>query len=450
MDTDNRPSLTREEAQDLKNDLFERAKVGEITGEEADAEAMRLGLGRLSGQPGPNAYRPEAETHWTLPMAVAWIAYLDLDDVREWSAPYRAECFHWLWQRWQRGFEGPVYEGWHLEQRSRPTFSQLGLASAFERAEGGKPMSMSITEAQKALWVGLREGFFAASGVDFETGRRVEIPALDWHELVPVQGHGEVDEVRRGLLGTGYRDVLIPSVALRGFWHPTEVQVVALPDLMPPTGLGYLPLFCVAQWIATEGGVRDFDPMDVAVWRGAYGDLLAAIASDKVRVVGIKGGQPEPVPSHLFAGIEVDYPYFDASIELIMSHDVILRCHPYIDDEHWRKGFDDALVDRARDHWKRLMAEKGDVRSLWPFEHGLDVVPDQRTGMPGRPPKSKHLIDDELARRAVSGELAPTLAREASALLLWLIETHKSMARPTVETIENNIRATYRALKSTK
>jgi hypothetical protein len=57
--------------------------------------------------------------------------------------------------------------------------------------------------AQEALWIALREGFFVAGGIDFKTGRGVDIPALDWNELVPVQGKGESDEVRFGLLGDG-------------------------------------------------------------------------------------------------------------------------------------------------------------------------------------------------------------------------------------------------------
>lgn len=90
---------------DQREKLFERAKYGEISGEEADGEAVRLGLSRFSSEPGPGEFRPEDLAHWTLPMAVAWIAYMDLEEVREWSAPYRAECFDWYWQRWRVGFE---------------------------------------------------------------------------------------------------------------------------------------------------------------------------------------------------------------------------------------------------------------------------------------------------------------------------------------------------------
>jgi len=450
MDTDSQPPRSWEAAQALKDDLFERAKVGEITGEEADAEAIRLGLGSLSHRPGPDEFRPEDETHWTLPMAVAWIAYLDLNDVREWSAPYREACTYWLWRKWQLGFDGAVHEGWFLEQFSKPTFALLGIASAFDRAESEKPMSMTVSEAQAALWVALREGFFAASGIEVATGRRVEIKALDWHELVPIQGRGEVDEVRFGLLGTGYRDVLIPSVALRGFWHPPKVVRLELPELVPPTGNGYMPLFCASQWIATEGGKLSFDPTDVEVWRSAYAVLLAAIASAKVRAIGVKGGQPEPVPAHLFAGIHVDYPYVDASLDLMMSNDLILRSYPYVDDQHWRDGFDDALVDRSRDHWKRLMVEKGDVRSLWPFDESdvlKPVVP--RSGVPGRP-TSSHLLFAEMTLRSSSGLLESSLAAESRILSSWLAHHHPEMPQAKPKAVQEAVRARYWELRSQK
>jgi hypothetical protein len=187
VDQDNRFSGTRAEAQALREELFHRASIGELTGDQADAEAVRLGLGSLSRRPGPEEFRPEVETYWTLSMAVAWIAYLDLDEVREWSAPYRAECFDWRWQRWRVGVDGPVYEGWHLEQRHKPTLSMLSLSSIYDDVVDDKELAMPVKDAREALWVALREGFFAATGIDTKSGRRVEIPALEWHELVPVE-----------------------------------------------------------------------------------------------------------------------------------------------------------------------------------------------------------------------------------------------------------------------
>ena len=64
-----------------RDELIERAKFGEISGDEADAEAVQLGLGSLSRRPDPNEFRPEELSHWTLPMVLAWVAYRDLEVV---------------------------------------------------------------------------------------------------------------------------------------------------------------------------------------------------------------------------------------------------------------------------------------------------------------------------------------------------------------------------------
>lgn len=429
--------------QDQRDQLIERARVGEITGDEADAEAVRLGLGSLSRTPAPEEFRPEAETLWTIPMAVAWIVYLDLEEVREWSAPYREACSHWIWRRHRLGFDGPIYEGWFLEDRSRPTLALLGMGAAWDSREDGREQKMTVSEAQEALWTTLREGFFVASGIDFKTGRRIEIPALDWNELVPVQGKGESDEVRFGLMGDGYRDVLVPARAMQGFWKKPREKHELWTPLMTPEGDGYMPLYCAAQWIATEGGAVDFDADDESKWRPAFDQLLNAIASEKVRVLGVRGGAREPVPGFHFAGCLVDYPYASTSLDMIFTETMYLRSTPY-DQEHWHHGFDDALVSRHKDYWNQLMVERGDVRERWPFALAL-----RGTGAPGRPTKSIFLIVDEFERRAASGTCMPTLREEATALLAWIKFAHPQRERPVIKTIENNIRRSFKAQMTT-
>jgi hypothetical protein len=441
MEPDNRPHLNWTEKQALKDELFERAKHGKITGAEADAEAVLLGLGSLSQCPAPDAFLPEADAQWTLPMAVAWIAYLDLEEVRAWSAPYRAECWDWQWQRWRVGFDGPVHEGWHLEQRSSPTLALLGISASLDRAEG-RPPHMTIREAQDALWIGLREDFFRATGVDSQTGRRIVIPPLDWHELVPVQGRGEVDEVRRGPLGSGYSDVLLPSAALQGYWRKPVESTATLPPTIRPEGDGYMPLYCAAQWIATEGDTIQFPPEDKARWRSAYDALLAAITSNKVRVVGMRSGVSDKIEGHVFAGIRVDYPFHDADFELRSGNELYLRSYAYLDDEHWRGGFDDALVWRVEDRWTRIMVERGDVRALWPFAANALI----RSGMVGRP-SSAHLVKQHLRERAANGLLLNTLAAESRHLSAWLEASHPKSPQAGEKQIRTTIRELYWQLK---
>ena len=76
----------------LTQELFERAGRNEITGDAADAEAERFGLGRLSRAPSATEYDPQKERFWTLPMAIAWIAYGNFEAVREQWAEYRGQC----------------------------------------------------------------------------------------------------------------------------------------------------------------------------------------------------------------------------------------------------------------------------------------------------------------------------------------------------------------------
>ena len=66
------------------------------------------------------------------------------------------------------------------------------------------------------------------------------------------------------------------------------------------------------------------------------------------------------------------------------------------------------------------------------------------TGMPGRPSKGKHLIEDEFDRRCGVGEVLSTVAEEAKALLSWYREAYRKEPPPTQKTTENNIRAAHR------
>ena len=73
-----------------------------------------------------------------------------------------------------------------------------------------------------------------------------------------------------------------------------------------------------------------------------------------------------------------------------------------------------------------------------------DTLPDPyTTGFPGRPPKLKHLIEQEFQRRVEAGEVCSSLPAEARALLDWAKTKHPKAPPPTEKTIKNNIRALY-------
>jgi hypothetical protein len=442
--------LEFEEKQRIRDRLIERAKYGEISGEEADRQAVKSGLDSFTKRPDPAIFDPEREIYWTLTMAVAWIACRTGGAVRESCAKYCAECWHWKWQRWRVGVDGEVHEGWFLEQWPRPTLVNLAIGEAIDtNVEGETPLVMTIKESREALWSALSEGFFEATGVDTKTDRRVAILATDWQELISVEGPGEVDEVRfgpmgrYGAFGAGYRDVLVPSKAIRGFWKAPRKKALELPSLVPPDGDGYIPLYCAAQWIASKGGAATFDPEDEANWRPAFAELLDVIASDKVRVVGTREGLREPVPGHHFADCEVEYPYCDPPAEMLWDKTLHLRSYPYLDQEHWRRGFDDALLNGFTVRWSRLMVAKQDVRGHWPFQ----LSRPNRSGAPGRP-TSMHLVLEEFEKRCNAGVLEARIGVEAATLAAWLYATHPGAPSLTAKTIANNIRSKFRAPKA--
>lgn len=430
--------------QELRDWLIERAKYGEISGAEADREAVKAGLEPFAMRPDPAVFDPDREAYWTLPMAVAWIAYRSSDSVREAWDKYCAECWHWIWRRWRVGLDGNVHEGWFLEQWLRPTLAKLALSEALDATgESHQPSVMSIEESREALWSALREGLIEATGLDMRTERRVGVPAMDWQELTSVEGRGEIDEVRYGPLGLGYRDVLVPRKIVRVLWSATREKPLELPRLVPPDGDGYMPLYCAAQWIASKGGAVIFDPEDDTIWRPAYAALINAVASDRVRAVGTRNGSKEQVPGFHFAGCEVDYPFASASNEMMMGENLYLRSYPYIDEEHWRDGLDDALANRSETRWSRLMVAKDDIREIWPY----DLSRPNRSGAPGRP-TSMHLVLEELARRGAVNELEASVGAEAAALATWLSATCTGVPSLTAKTIANRIRSIFRELKA--
>jgi len=288
----------------------------------------------------------------------------------------------------------------------------------------------------------LRDGFLKASGIDTTTGRRIDIPSLEWSELSLAEGRGNVDEVRRGLLGDGYRDVLIPSAPIRKYWRRVEKLRPLPPETIAPTGHGYMPLYCAAQWIATEGGRRDFDPEDIEKWRPVYRVLADAISTGAIRAVGMNKFETKPLPAYLLAGIRVDHPFQEMDFDLMLSSELVLRSYAYLDEEHWLKGFDDSLVDRRGNHWTRLMFEKSGVRALWPF----DSPTPSRSGTPGCP-TSAHLFKAEMERRAEAGELATTLAAEARYLSKWLEVHHPDMPQAKPDAVRASMRAKFWKLK---
>lgn len=91
--------------------------------------------------------------------------------------------------------------------------------------------------------------------------------------------------------------------------------------------------------------------------------------------------------------------------------------------------------------YREVSFDPSDVTSRWP------APARELSGDPGAPSKSAELYLGEFARRVSSGEVEFVLRAEANALSHWLETNFPSKPKPTITTIENRIRAGYRAWK---
>ena len=220
-----------------------------------------------------------------------------------------------------------------------------------------------------------------------------------------------------------------------------------------PEGTGYMPLYCAAHWIATKGSTLQIDPLDLEVWKSPFSQLLSRISSDEVAVTGLREGQREKIEGHIFAGISVDYPFADTPVELQLNTELYLSSCHYVDDEHWRKGFNDSLQTRYGRKWSHLMVLKSDVLRHWPFsspENENSTIPlATKTGAPGRP-SSMHLVEREYRARGDRGDTKASIGEEAKVLSEWLRSTHPDAPRLTPKTIANRLRHEHRMRKAQK
>jgi hypothetical protein len=438
----------------VRDDIFDKVRRGEMTPPQAEAEAVRLGMKSFASEPDPAAFDPMCLAWWSLPMAIAWIAWRSPNRVREFWDPYRSECWDWNFRQWRDGPDGPTHAGHFLEQRRPATMSSLLIAEHHDSVRGLLPHgTISINDAKGKLWEALSEHALEATGISTDTGERTVIPDYAWRDLRDIEERGrDVLQVRAtGRVSTDrrYNDVALRRQNIMAIWQPhrLEERRHELSALIKPEGPGYMPLYFAAQWIATRGGTVEIDPSDLSVWQDAFAQLLARIASDEVTVTGMRDGQREKLEGHIFAGILVDFPFHDTPFNLLVSEELYLRSCVYLDEEHWQKGWNDVLETRHGAKWLKLMVLKSNVARCWPFGVGQVTMEEplqvHHSGAPGRP-SSMHLVEAEYRARCDRGEAEASIGAEAKALAEWLQTKHPHVPQLKPKSIANRLRHEYR------
>ena len=223
----------------------------------------------------------------------------------------------------------------------------------------------------------------------------------------------------------------------------TTRRRLRLPATMQPTGDGSMPLYCAAQWIATKCGTFVFDPTDATIWNDAFEQLCKKIESEGVEVTGIRDGQREKIPGHIFGSIKVELP-FNTTDEFLFKNKLFLHSVPYLDDDHWDDIFNDSLQDRRGIKWSQLTVLKSHITRWWPPASTTSLT---HTGAAGRP-TSRQLVEGELHRRIAelspAQHLGPSITEVAETLTNWLATHHPDQPPMTKKTVMNSLRSQIR------
>jgi hypothetical protein len=421
---------------DERDLLIERVRIGEISPEDAEAEAREKGHGPLATTPSPEKFDPFEDREWSIPMVLAWIAFRSPDRVRDFNDAWRSESWFWKSRRGPKGASSK--SGWALVQRNPVTVMALQTAgSAVSETE-----TLDLTEvARRQLWPALRDGIFEATGVETKSGKQTVIPREFWTDpvLKDVRGKESLSVRFEASPSSGFDHVRIGRAAVLSAWPAKPPPPERLPDLVPPEGRGFMAFSAAAQWIATKGGALDIGH-DPDAWYAACRQLTNAIASADVACTGVcmESGQREGLAPALFGSLKIHHLFGPEDVSGWLDQELYLSTMPYI-EEDWRAGFSDDLRKKLKTVWSKLMVSKVDVVKRWQF----DLTP-AKSGFAGRP-TSKQLIILEFQQRCAAKVADRSLMANAKGLCDWLSQAHPEAPQPKPKTVTDHIRAIHNA-----
>jgi hypothetical protein len=149
---------------------------------------------------------------------------------------------------------------------------------------------------------------------------------------------------------------------------PVFVELTMLEPISNPVLTGYVPLCAALHWIMTSGGTRRVAMDDETAWTSSVDKLFPLICAGEIELIGLPSGRhlTERIPGHTLALVRLLPPLRDRSVGVDSpSH---IACSPFMDEEHWRRGFNDQLYQSGHvgATWTHLQTRKADVLSRWP------------------------------------------------------------------------------------
>jgi hypothetical protein len=195
---------------ELRDEILASVRRGKMSTQSAEDWAAENGE-IFSTKPDPARFDPMTESHWTLPMAAAWIIERSDEDVRDQWDMYRRECLQWE-------FLGPPGFGAELRAVGPANLDVFRHVDPFE--DDIRPFAREICFA-------LRSGQLSATGVRRGRKMRVPISELAWHGPF----HGTERATRPDTIYAAdfeairhdervYSEVQVPRDQVIGIWPP--------------------------------------------------------------------------------------------------------------------------------------------------------------------------------------------------------------------------------------
>lgn len=240
----------------LRHFMLGLAQDGLATAAELEAMASRFGLKPFAESPDAEKMHPLQLATWSLPMAVAWIAWRAPDSVREQWDEYRKDCWHW------RGFHRrlPVdggqtwfeISGEELVNKAPASVGELSLFEAVSDADLTKVMS--VKSAREALWSKLEGGELTASATD-PMGNIVEIPAREWPYLELAHKDNLTDYLinRHHSLQAAYERITLSTPKILQIWRPVREKGAKPVAVSFQHDASHWNFFEACVWVGSDG-----------------------------------------------------------------------------------------------------------------------------------------------------------------------------------------------------
>jgi hypothetical protein len=442
----------------LRDKLIDRVRRGQMTPEEAEAEAARQEFGPIATKPNPIDFDPDKMSWWSLPMSLAWIAWRTAASVKENCAEFREDWLEWFPGSWNVPIEGGQrferIDGYELRSLRGSNLFRLTMSEVYMREEDELPSTAQLTtaEAEKELLNALAAGALVAIAKD-RNGNVVDIPQREWPYLeLFIENDQDVlkhDALREAV----FTEIKLKRADIQRLWAEFLIEAQMIEPMTRAGTAGYVPLCATIHWIMTDGGSLVKQLKDEKAWSVSIGRLLPLISTGEVEMIGRhrNGGPADVIKGHVFAGVLVPAP-LSLPFSVLSGDDPWINCTPYSDDPHWKADFNDQLFlgRPGGAEWTHLSVRKADVLRQIHFEQNRTIGKAvYETGAPGRP-TSMQFIRAEFETRSLAGLLAPTITQEAAALSTWLSQAHPDAPRVKPKTIKNQLGDAYRNARAQK